>query len=76
MSAARRIAVLSFLLPLCWASAAARIDSSTDITTLRHGTRVKVLGDARLNGVQVQIQDKRIGCLDEKDQVQLDQPEH
>lgn len=47
-------------------------DSSTLITTLFHGNRVKVLSGRTLGRVKVQISDGRIGCLLEDDEVQRD----
>jgi hypothetical protein len=47
-------------------------ESSTLITTLSHGNRVKVLSDRPLGRVKVQISDGRIGCLLEGDEVQRD----
>lgn len=47
-------------------------NSSVLITTVYHGTRVKLISDRRLEGVQVQIPDGRTGCLLDKDSVQQD----
>jgi hypothetical protein len=47
-------------------------NSAVLITTVYHGTRVKIISDASLGGVKVQIPDGRIGCLLEKDAVQQD----
>ena len=46
-------------------------DSSTLLTMLFHGNRVKELSDRPLGRVKVQISDGRIGCL-EGDEVQRD----